>query len=130
MFTERGKTFTRFQCGWEFIPNDGCSNRESTLAQVQFSSLSTRINIQLSSFQHVFPFQREYVILNCQRGIKISLIDSSYREDNEIYLMNYLVVALNQSEKSSSTNPADLNCNIIIYTLDNIGAANNSANRT
>ena len=22
---------------WEFIPNDGCSNRESTLAQVQFS---------------------------------------------------------------------------------------------
>ena len=38
MFTERGKTFTRFQCGWEFIPNDGCSNRESTLAQVQFSS--------------------------------------------------------------------------------------------
>ena len=38
MFTERGKTFTRFQCGWEFIPNDGCSNRESMLAQVQFSS--------------------------------------------------------------------------------------------
>ena len=38
IFTERGKTFTRFQCGWEFIPNDGCSNRESTLAQVQFSS--------------------------------------------------------------------------------------------
>ena len=38
MFTERGNTFTRFQCGWEFIPNDGCSNRESTLAQVQFSS--------------------------------------------------------------------------------------------
>ena len=38
MFTERGKTFTRCQCGWEFIPNDGCSNRESTLAQVQFSS--------------------------------------------------------------------------------------------
>ena len=26
---KRGKTFTRFQCGWEFIPNDGCSNRES-----------------------------------------------------------------------------------------------------
>ena len=39
MFTERGKTFTRFQCGWLFIPNDGCSNRESTLAQVQFSSV-------------------------------------------------------------------------------------------
>ena len=38
MFTERGKTFTRFQCCCEFIPNDGCSNRESTLAQVQFSS--------------------------------------------------------------------------------------------
>ena len=38
MFTERGKTFTIFQCGWEFIPNDGCSNRECTLAQVQFSS--------------------------------------------------------------------------------------------
>ena len=35
---ERGKTFTIFQCGWEFIPNDGCSNRESTLAQVQFNS--------------------------------------------------------------------------------------------
>ena len=35
---ERGKTFRRFQCGWEFIPNDGCSNRESTLAQVQLSS--------------------------------------------------------------------------------------------
>ena len=38
MITERSKTFTRFQCGWEFIPNDGCSNRESTLAHVQFSS--------------------------------------------------------------------------------------------
>ena len=35
--TERGKTFTRFKCGWEFIPNDGCSNRECTLAQVQCS---------------------------------------------------------------------------------------------
>ena len=43
MFTERGKTFTRFQCGWEFIPNDGCSNRESTLAQVQFSSGNRRL---------------------------------------------------------------------------------------
>ena len=31
MFTERGKTFTRFQCGWKFIPNDGCSNRETSL---------------------------------------------------------------------------------------------------
>ena len=30
MFTERGKTLTRFQCGWEFIPNDGCSNRDSS----------------------------------------------------------------------------------------------------
>ena len=29
---------TKPVCGWEFIPNDGCSNRESTLAQVQFSS--------------------------------------------------------------------------------------------
>ena len=38
MFTERGKIFTRFQCGWEFIPNDGSSNSKSTLAQVQFSS--------------------------------------------------------------------------------------------
>ena len=38
VFTERGKPFIRFQCSWEFIPNDGCSNRESTLAQVQFSS--------------------------------------------------------------------------------------------
>ena len=38
MFTERDKTLTRFQCGWEFNPNDGCSNRESTLAQVQFNS--------------------------------------------------------------------------------------------
>ena len=26
IFTERGKSFTRFQCGWEFIPNDGCIN--------------------------------------------------------------------------------------------------------
>ena len=43
MFTERGKTFTRFQCGWEFIPNDGCSNRESTLAQVQFSSVNRKL---------------------------------------------------------------------------------------
>ena len=38
IFTERCKNFTRFQSGWEFIPNDGCSNRESTLVQVQFSS--------------------------------------------------------------------------------------------
>ena len=37
MFTERGKTFTRFQCGWKFIPNDGCSNRESTLAHFHFT---------------------------------------------------------------------------------------------
>ena len=45
MFTERGKTFTIFQCGWEFIPNDGCSNRESTLAQVQFSSTMQYIDV-------------------------------------------------------------------------------------
>ena len=44
MFTERGKTFTRFQCGWEFIPNDGCSNRESTLAQVQLSSGNKKLS--------------------------------------------------------------------------------------
>ena len=36
--TERGKTFTRLQCRWESVPNVGCSNREGTLAQVQFSS--------------------------------------------------------------------------------------------
>ena len=38
IFTERVETFTRFLCSWELVPNAGCSNRESTLAQVQFCS--------------------------------------------------------------------------------------------
>ena len=39
MFTERGNTFTtRFQCGWEFITNDGAATEKGTLTRVQFSS--------------------------------------------------------------------------------------------
>ena len=62
---ERGKTFTRFQSGWEFIPNDGCSNRESTLAQVQFSSWNKKL---LSGIVNM-TFQRNcYGIVSCLRS--------------------------------------------------------------
>ena len=42
-YGKRQDFLTRFQCGWEFIPNDGCSNRESTRVHVQFSSRNRQL---------------------------------------------------------------------------------------
>ena len=38
IFDSSNTLVNRLGPSWEFIPNDGCSNRESTLAEVQFSS--------------------------------------------------------------------------------------------
>ena len=71
VFTE---TYTGFYCHWEFIPNVGCSNRETNLAQVQFSSGNLKLlwgrwselsgDVRLIDFSHPFVLATMSVATN------------------------------------------------------------------